>query len=150
MKKKSKVDIAHELVAAKIKTAAERPSPKGKGARQPKKPQQNLAPNKLMLLVTIVNREKGEYFLDLIQSFQSNLQLSFSASGTASKAMGLLSPDAEKTVIFSVITSENAKLALYTLNKKFSTIRGGKGVALTIPMTSTIGVAIYRFLSNKE
>jgi glycerol-3-phosphate acyltransferase PlsY len=28
--------------------------------------------------------------------------------------------------------------------------KGGKGIAYTVPMTSTIGVAIYQFLSNKK
>ncbi len=113
--------------------------------------QKNLAPEKLTLLVTIVNREKTEYFLDVIQSLcSSNMQLSTYGVGTAQKALGLLTPDAEKAVIFSVINKQNAKAALQTLEEKFSAIRGGKGVAFTVPITCTIGVLIYRFLSNKE
>ena len=38
--------------------------------------------------------------------------------------------------------------ALEGLSRKFRTIKNGKGIAYTIPMTGTIGVAIYRFLSN--
>ena len=38
--------------------------------------------------------------------------------------------------------------ALEALSEKFQTIRGGKGIAYTVPMTGTIGVAIYQFLSN--
>ena len=34
------------------------------------------------------------------------------------------------------------------LEEKFKTVKGGKGIAYTVPMTSTIGVAIYQFLSN--
>lgn len=122
-----------------------------KPAKTPKKTSvTNIAPEKLVLLVTIVNREKGEYYLDLIQAFKCNFQLSANALGTAQKALGLLTPDTEKTVLFSVLTRPNAKAALEVLEKKFSTIRNGKGVAFTVPLTSTVGVLIYRFLSNKE
>lgn len=119
--------------------------------RTPKKSaERNLAPDKLMMLVTVVNREKSEYFLDLLQSFEANLQLATIAFGTAQKFFGLLAAEEEKSVIFSVVTKENSKKALATLEQKFRTIRKGKGVAFTIPMTSTIGVAIYKFLCNKE
>ena len=56
----------------------------------------------------------------------------------------------EKAVIFSVIREDMAPLALEALEEKFRTIRGGKGIAYTIPMTGTIGVAIYQFLSNTD
>ena len=57
-------------------------------------------------------------------------------------------PDSDKTVIFSVIREDKASEALEALSEKFQTIRGGKGIAYTVPMTGTIGVAIYQFLSN--
>ena len=110
----------------------------------------NLAPEKLVLLVTVVNRAKSDYFLDLIQSFDCNMQMSSFAHGTAQKALGLLTPDAEKDVLFSVLTRDNAKRAMEALEEKFATIRNGKGVSFTIPITSTIGVLIYRFLANKQ
>ncbi len=114
------------------------------------KKQQPIAPDQLMMMVTIVNRNKCEYFLDLIQSFSCNFQFSAFAVGTAQKALGLITPDEEKSVLFSILTKENSKKALSTLEEKFATIRGGKGVAFTVPLTSTIGVLIYRFLSNKR
>ncbi|MBQ8872572.1 MAG: hypothetical protein IJV78_04125 [Clostridia bacterium] len=108
----------------------------------------NLAPNKLVMLVTVVNRQKAEYYLDLLQDFNANLQLDISAFGTAPKLLGLLEGDIEKQVIFSVIRQDVAKKALETLEEKFKTIRNGKGIAFTVPLSSTIGVAIYQFLSN--
>ena len=36
------------------------------------------------------------------------------------------------------------------LEEKFSTIRNGKGVAFAVPLSSVIGVNIYRFLSNNQ
>jgi hypothetical protein len=109
-----------------------------------------IAPRKLKLLVTVVNREKAEFYTDLIQSFEVNFQTSMNARGTASKeTLRLLGiGETDKTVILSVIREDMCDKALSTLEQKFKTIRNGKGIAYTVPMTGTIGVAIYRFLSN--
>ena len=109
-----------------------------------------IAPRKLKLLVTVVNREKGEFYTDFIQSFEVNFQTSMVAQGTASKeTLRLLGiGETDKTVIFSVIREDMCDKALSALEQKFKTIKNGKGIAYTIPMTGTIGVAIYRFLSN--
>ena len=110
------------------------------------------APQKMKLLFTVVNRKKAEFYTDLLQNFEVNMQLALSASGTAgSSMMELLGlTDSEKTVIISIIRSDKAKEALAALEEKFKTVKGGKGIAYTVPMTSTIGVAIYQFLSNTE
>ena len=108
------------------------------------------APRRLSLLVTVVNRSKAEFYADLLQSFEVNMQLITAASGTASTEvlhyLGLT--DTDKSVIFSMIREDQVKGALASLEEKFKTIKNGKGIAYTIPMTGTIGVAIYRFLSN--
>lgn len=124
-------------------------SVKKRNAREKETSQKPLAPNKLLLLVTVVPRRKAEFFLDLLQSFEVNLQMEVSAFGTAS-SFGLLNSDREKQALFSVVRQDMAQQALQELEKKFSTIRGGKGIAFTIPMTSTVGVAVYKFLSNKQ
>lgn len=112
--------------------------------------QNKLTPPKLKLLVTVVDREKADLYLALIQGFEVNMQLSLAAEGTASTEMlhylGL--SDSSKTVIFSVIREDRADAALRYLENKFRTIKNGKGIAFTIPMTSVIGVAIYQFLGN--
>jgi hypothetical protein len=79
-----------------------------------------------------------------------NMQLAVPAKGTASKEiMNLLGlADNDKTVIFSVIREDMAKLALETIEEKFRTIRNGKGIAYTVPLSSVIGVSLYGFLSN--
>lgn len=109
-----------------------------------------LAPKKLLLLVTIVNRQKADFYTDLIESFECNFELNVSALGTAREDMRSLLhiTDENKTAILSVICQDKEKDVLYALNDKFNTVRGGGGIAFTIPMTSTIGVAVYRFLSN--
>ena len=58
--------------------------------------------------------------------------------------------ESEKRVIFSIIREDCAGAALKTLEEKFSTVRGGKGIAYTVPLSSVAGVAIYQFLSNNK
>lgn len=109
------------------------------------------APHKLSLLFTIVNRQKAEFFTDFLQEYEINAQFTLSAYGTASNetlsALGLVPTD--KAVIVSVIRNDKIPAALGGLEEKFRTVRGGKGVAFTSPMSSTVGVAVYQFLSNK-
>ena len=108
------------------------------------------APKKLMLLFTIVNRNKAEFYVDVLQEFEINMQLVIAANGTANtnvqSLLGLT--DLSKSLIISVIRRDKCKAALAELDEKFRTVKNGKGIAYTVPMTSTIGVAIYQFLSN--
>ena len=119
-----------------------------RGKRQA--PQQ--APQGVKLLVTIVSRNKAEFYMDLLQSLEVNVQLALSGYGTASTDMlqllGLA--DSEKSVIFSMVREDRAREALSLLGEKFKTVRGGKGIAYTIPLKSVVGVAIYRFMTNNR
>ena len=117
-----------------------------------KSTQHKATAEKLELLVTVIGRNKAEYFIDLIQSFDVNLQVSVLSHGTANaKMMELLGlTDTEKTVIFSVIQEKKIPKAVEVLENKFNTIKGGKGIAFTIPLSSVIGTLIYGFLSNNR
>ena len=105
---------------------------------------------KLKLLVTVVNRNKTEFFLDLLSGEEINFQTSVPTQGTAgSETLRLLGlTDSDKSVLFSLVREDKAEIALKLLDEKFHTVRGGKGIAFTIPLSSVIGVAIYRFLGN--
>lgn len=110
------------------------------------------ASKRLKLLVTIVNRNKADFYMDVLQSLEINMQLTVMANGTAKTEMlqylGL--SNTERSVIFSIVREDRAKEALETLEDRFSKIRGGWGIAWTIPLSSVIGVAIYQFLSNNR
>lgn len=107
---------------------------------------------KLKLLITVVNRKKTEFFIDFLAGFEVNFQTSVLAQGTArSDTLHLLGlEDTDRSVIFSLIREDRAEEALRGLDEKFHSLRGGKGIAFTVPLTSVIGVAIYRFLSNNR
>ena len=110
------------------------------------------APQKMKLLITVVNREKSEFFVDLLQNFEVNMQMILAASGTAdaSTLSYLGRAESEKSVILSVIREDRVKDAMNALDERFKTVKNGKGIAYTVPMTSTIGVAIYQFLCNSQ
>lgn len=109
-------------------------------------------PHKLKLLVTVVNKNKAEIFIDFLEQFEVNFQVQMHAAGTAGSDMlhylGL--EESEKRVIFSVVRDDIAPQALKGLEEKFATVKGGKGIAYTVPLTGVVGVAIYRFLSNNR
>lgn len=108
--------------------------------------------NKLKLLITIVNRNKAEFYLDLIQSFEVNMQTAILGNGMAPQSMLELLGLAhnEKSVIFSIIQENKISDALAAIEEKFNTIKDGKGIAFTVPLTSVIGTLIYGFLSNNK
>lgn len=110
----------------------------------------HIAPFKLELLITIVEKNKAEFYADIIQSFDVNFQFLTPARGTAKADildyLGLA--DSDKTVIFSVVRSDRLDDIVYTLGTKFRTVRGGKGVAVSVPFTSVIGSSVYAFLCN--
>lgn len=111
----------------------------------------NLAPNRLVLLVTVVNKGKGTFFADLLQTFGVNLQMSFVGSGTAhSNVQELLGlKDTRRSVIFSVLCADRADAALAAVEDRFQTVNGGTGIAFTMPLSSVIGKLSYGFLSNE-
>ena len=107
---------------------------------------------KLKLLVTIVDKSKAIYYLDLLEEFEINMQMVVAGRGTANTEMldllGLIESD--KVVILSVVKESKVKEVLETLSEKFIKIKNGKGIAYTISMQSVIGVSIYQFLSNNK
>ena len=107
---------------------------------------------KLKLLVTVVNRKKTEFYMDFLTSMGVNFQTSVSAQGTAnSETLYLLGlEDSDKSVIFSVINEDYCAEAMRGLEDKFHSLKNGKGIAFTIPLTSVVGVAIYRFLCDSR
>ena len=106
---------------------------------------------KLKLLVTVVDRPKGEFYLDVISQYGVNCQLALAGMGTAtSELVELLGLEAHKAVILSVLREDMVDAAMETLEEKFRTIRGGKGISFAVPLSSVIGVNLYQFLSNNR
>ena len=106
---------------------------------------------KLKLLVTVVDRQKGEFYLDVISQFEVNCQMVMGGLGTASSELvELLGLEPHKAVILSVVREDMVDPVLNTLEDKFAAIRNGKGISFAIPLSSVIGVNLYRFFSDRR
>ena len=106
---------------------------------------------KLKLLFTVVDRPKAEFYLDVLSQFEVNAQLVTAGKGTAnSEIVNMLGLNNQKAVIISVVREDMTDTIMKCLEEKFAKIRGGKGVAFAVPLSSVIGVNIYRFLSNNR
>ena len=106
---------------------------------------------KLKLLFTIVDKPKGEFYMDVISQFDVNYQMLVGGLGTAhSELVELLGLEPHKAVVISVIRDDLTETVMQCLEDKFATIRGGKGIAFAIPLSSVIGVNAYRFLSDNR
>ena len=160
--KKIKESVERKTKEALAELRAQKAAAKNKikdaaAARKAKKPpakkkKSNEIEDRLELIFLIVNRSKAEYYVDLMESFEVNMLITAHGSGTADKSMteifGL--NDSDKAVIIGVIRKTKIADALYTLDQKFKTIKNGKGIAYTVPLTGVIGTLIFGFLSNNK
>ena len=106
---------------------------------------------KLKLLFTVVDRAKGEFYLDVISQFDVNCQLVMGGLGTAhSELLELLGLEPHKAVILSVAREDMVDDIMNCLEDKFATIRNGKGISFAVPLSSVIGVNLYQFLSDNR
>ena len=106
---------------------------------------------KLKLLFTVVDRPKAEFYVDVLSQFEINCQMVTQGMGTAhSELVDLLGLNIHKAVLFSVVREDKVDEVMKCLENKFATIRNGKGIAFTVPMSSVIGVNMYQFLSNNK
>ena len=106
---------------------------------------------KLKLLFTVVDRPKAEFYMDVLSQYEVNCQMAVQGMGTArSELIEMLGLNIHKTVLVSVVREDRVEEIMNVLEQMFSAIRGGKGVAFAVPMSSVIGVNMYQFLSNNR
>lgn len=106
---------------------------------------------KLKLLFTVVDRRKGEFYADVLSQFEVNFQMVLHGQGTAaSEVTELLGLSPNKAVILSVIREDMTEAVIHCLEDKFKTVRNGAGIAFAVPLSSVIGVNLYRFLSDNR
>lgn len=149
--KEAKTKLKEAKVKVHGKVAEKKKAVKNAVAKVKNNPN-TVTSNRLEMLITVVARNKAEYYTDLIQSFEVNMQAVALAQGTATAGMvrylGLT--DTDKCVIMSVIQENKLPDALGALEEKFKTVKGGNGIAFTVKLTSVIGTLIFGFLSNNK
>ncbi len=106
---------------------------------------------KLKLVITVVDRNKAELYLDILSQFEVNFQTVTGGKGTAhSEIVEMLGLNINKAVILSVVREDIVPSVIKCLEGKFETIRNGKGIAFAVPLSGVIGINMYRFLSNNK
>ena len=106
---------------------------------------------KLKLLFTVVDRNKAEFYLDVLSQFEVNCQMVTNGLGTAKSGLhDMLGLNIHKAVLLSVVREDMVEPIIQCLEEKFETIKNGKGIAFTVPLSSVIGVNLYQFLSNNK
>ncbi len=105
---------------------------------------------RLKLLVTIVNQNQADFYLNLLKKHECGVQMHLHGHGTASSQisdlMGL--GETDKDILIGVIREDQVESVLEEIEKRFSLSRKAKGVAFTLTLTSVVGVSIYKFLTN--
>ena len=111
----------------------------------------SVAPNRLVLLVTVVQKGKGTFFADFLKNYDANLQICLVGTGTAQanlvEFLGL--KDNKRSVIFSIVRQDRLDEIFEALEERFHTVNRGTGIAFTVPLSSVIGKLTYGFLSNE-
>ena len=109
------------------------------------------APNRLVLLITIVQKGKGTFFSDYLQQ-TFGAQMAIVGDGTAETSLveflGL--KDTKRSVIFSIVREDRVDEILAALEERFHSVNRDTGVAFTVPLSSVIGILSYAFLSNDQ
>ena len=99
---------------------------------------------KLKLIFTVVDRQKGEFYLDVISQFEVNCQLAIGGLGTAnSELVDLLGLNIHKAVILSVAREDQVDEIMKALEQRFATIKNGKGIAFAYNMADDLKEVDY-------
>lgn len=106
---------------------------------------------KLKVIITVVDRSKAEFYLDVLSQFEVNFQMATGGKGTAtSELVEMFGLNLNKAVLMSVVREDMVGPIMECLEDKFKTIRNGKGIAFAVPLSGVIGVNMYQFLSNNK
>ena len=106
---------------------------------------------KLKVIITVVDRSKAEFYLDVLSQFEVNFQMATGGKGTAtSELVEMFGLNLNKAVLMSVVREDMVNPIMECLEDKFKSIRNGKGIAFAVPLSGVIGVNMYQFLSNNK
>ena len=106
------------------------------------------ARQKLKLLVTVVERGRGDAVSNLLRGRGHYVHFLCLGSGTAkSNILDLLGiSDLRKDVVFSFVPENDSRESLRALQTAFHMERPGGGIAFSLPVNSVAGQSTYSIL----
>lgn len=106
----------------------------------------------LRLLVIIVNRYQGDFYINKLKEHGVAAAFLCNGSGTATRdiydMLGV--GEIKKDVIFSLVRQDKVKEIFDFVQDKFNVSNNAKGVAITIPIDAISGVLLYRFFTDTK
>ncbi len=113
-----------------------------------KKKQTKSQIQKLKLMITVLNRGKAQKIIPLFEKYDVTLHTILLGRGTANSEilsyLGLA--ETSKDIVLSFV-KKNKILSIYEeLNPYLK--RNGNGISFTIPLTSMVGMTMYKFLTK--
>lgn len=107
---------------------------------------------KLKVYVVIVDHGVGDTITYMFQKFGSAVQFISMGNGTASRQINdiLGVEDNGKDIMFAIIKEEDIPAAREELETFFKSSKRHRGIGFAIPLTSIIGVKLYKFLAHTK
>lgn len=98
---------------------------------------QTRLPNRIKLLISIVNRNEDARLNEILDEFSISLSFTFAGTGTArSQVLDYLGiGETEKAVILSLIPESDEEAIMREIRAKLSLYLAGKGISFTVPLT---------------
>ena len=107
------------------------------------------APKKLKVLFTIVKRNKAEFYMDALETFDVNFQTLIYANTFLFDVVGEQKKvEEDDAIIISIVQEDKIHEILTNYEDKYFKTRNGKGYGFVVSMDSVIGVLAYKFLAN--
>ncbi|MDO4540466.1 MAG: hypothetical protein Q4B48_05130 [Syntrophomonadaceae bacterium] len=114
-------------------------------------PENAEAPKRIKLMISIVERNRGQEVIDFCRMRQAHFHLLCRGYGTAdSELQNLLGLGTrEKDVVLSVVREEELEPLLEGLRQRLQLNQAGRGIAFTIPIGSVCGHAALAQLAGR-
>ena len=105
---------------------------------------------KLLLYTIIVPRGQSDNIARLLKANKSSAQFFQIGEGTASSRIReiLDIEDTDKDIIYTIVSEEAAKEIKKELDVFFLVNKKNRGIAYTIPLTTLMGVKMYKFFTQ--
>lgn len=119
-------------------------------AKENKPFEKNKDLKKLVLYTVIVNYGQGDNVLRIFKRNKSSAQFVATGEGTASKnVLDILAiEDNRKEIIYTVIAEDAINDIKAEIDAYFAINKRNSGIAYTISLSTVMGVALYKFLSQ--
>ena len=105
----------------------------------------------IKLVNVIVDRERAEKIIHSLEKLNANLVHAFYGNGTApNELLSILGLMSEKVVITFTVRQENLKSVYDCLENEYKFRERGTGIAFTIPVVATSGLASLYFIAGEK